>query len=104
MKPIMTNKFPEIVKAYRSSQGLSLRDFAVELSAGLPNDGVTYQSIHNWEIGEHGPKHQIMVILALHSSGWRRDFGFDCLAALQPEDYQPIGPIGRRILGDGDWD
>lgn len=92
------NKLSEVVRAYRDEQGLSLRDFAAQLSAELPQDGISYQSVRNWETGEHAPNYHLLVTLMMHSGGWQRDFAFDCLAAINPEYYKPAGRIGRVIL------
>jgi transcriptional regulator with XRE-family HTH domain len=95
----MNNGLTKIVRSYRNEQGLSLREFAKELSEGISQDRVSHQSVHNWESGAHAPSYQMLVALALHGYGWRRDFAFDCLAAMKPDTYEPIGPIGRKILG-----
>ena len=92
------NKLSEVVRTYRKEQGLSLRDFAAQLSTDIFRDSISYQSIHNWETGTHVPNFQMLIGLAMHSNGWQRDFAFDCLAAINPEYYKPASRIGREIL------
>ena len=81
--------FPSIVKEYRQKQQLSLRDFAAALSDGQAGDGISYQSIRNWETGVYTPSIDLFMALAMKTGDWRRDFAFDCLAALRPDIYAP---------------
>lgn len=77
-------EFSSIVQAYRSSQGLSLRDFADQLG------GISYQSVKNWEDGASNANYYYLLSLALTRNGWVRDFAFNSLAALRPDLYEPV--------------
>lgn len=91
------SKFSRIVQSYRRERKLSLRAFADAISEKLP-DRVSYQTIANWEAGEIVPAYSTFLPVLIHYGDWRRDFAADCLAALQPGYYEPMGPIGRAIL------
>ena len=82
----------QIVSTYRRKRNLPLRDFAAAI-------GVSHQSVANWEAGAHTPHPGVLLPLALRCGDWRREFAFDCLAAIQPEVYAPAGEIGVAILG-----
>lgn len=96
----MTNAISIVVSEYRKQRELSLRAFADEISNGLPQDGVTYQSVSNWENGVHSPSFQLLVLMAMRFTDWRHDFAADCLAVINPEYYEPATIIGRRALED----
>jgi transcriptional regulator with XRE-family HTH domain len=88
-----------IVRVYRKQKGLSLRDFAQELSEGLKNEEqVTYETIRNWERGEYKPNFSLLMTLAMTVRDWRGDFAFDILAAMKPDIYEPMTSIGRDAI------
>ena len=101
------NPIQEIVKAYRIAQGngkpLPLREFAEQLSAPLQaiKRSFTYGSIQHWEAGRHAPDddkiHLLILIAPEHT--WQCQFASDVRAAKYPTVYQPVGEIGKRILG-----
>lgn len=95
----MIKPIQKIVSEYRKQRGLSLRDFAAELSEGLkPQDHVTYETIRNWENGTYQPNFQLLTTLALTVRDWRGDFAFDILAAMKPDIYEPMTSIGREAM------
>ncbi|HEY4718811.1 MAG TPA: hypothetical protein VIH14_07335 [Anaerolineales bacterium] len=96
----------QIVREYRILTGTSqrestLRAFAGSLSEALQPLGrqISYQSIKNWEDGRYLPDAFCMLRLAQAASvDWRGDFAGDILAALFPENYQPLTEIGKRAV------
>lgn len=88
----MVSEFSSIVKKYREEQRLPLRDFAKTIS-------VSHQTVLNWENGTNVPEYYRFLPIAMKFNDWRGDFAFDCMAALCPEHYPPVGPIGEKILG-----
>ncbi len=95
----------DVVFAYRRVQGergqpLPLREFAAALNEvlGLLGGSLSYQTVKNWEDRVNLPRLHYMVQLAIMAQDWRRDFGEDMLAALQPSIYRPASEIGRRAL------
>ena len=95
----MINPIQQIVSTYRKQRGLSLRDFARELSEGLKEeDSVTYETIRNWERGEYRPNFGLLMTLVMTARDWRMNFAFDVLAAMRPEIYEPMTKIGRDAL------
>jgi transcriptional regulator with XRE-family HTH domain len=95
----MTKPIQKIVSEYRKQRGLSLHDFAQELSEDLkPQEHVTYETIRNWENGIYQPNFQLLMTLALTVRDWRGDFAFDCLAAMKPDIYEPMTSIGKEAI------
>ncbi len=90
--------FSQIVRAYRTQQGLSLRTFAHILSNSTNGNSISHETIRNWESGTHIPVYYTLLPMALLFGDWRRDFAFDALAALQPQLYTPMGEIGKILL------
>ncbi|MGD8456080.1 MAG: hypothetical protein PVF83_06830 [Anaerolineales bacterium] len=96
----------DIVYAYRQILGenghpLSLRDFAVALNQILADlgEGVSYQTIKNWEDRAHLPHLYYMIYISINApNDWRRDFAVDILSALRPNLYQPVSDIGHWAL------
>jgi hypothetical protein len=96
----------QIVREYRilvgnSARQATLRSFAGALSEAMEPLGrqVSYQSIKNWEDGRYLPDAFSMLRLAESASfDWRGDFAGDILAALFPENYEPLTEIGRRAV------
>ncbi|MBX3002360.1 MAG: hypothetical protein KF828_00300 [Anaerolineales bacterium] len=99
-----------IVQQYRILAGTSykpatLREFAHELSEALHSIGrsVSYQSIKNWQDRVYLPDTLLMMRLAqVAKHDWRGEFAADILAALYPQEYQPLTEIGRRALLSSD--
>jgi transcriptional regulator with XRE-family HTH domain len=96
-------KVQQIVSEYRKAQGLSLREFAEQLSAATTQFGplgfrVTHTSVDNWEKGAFVPDFRELARLAIFVRDWRGEFATDVLAAMIPSQYQPVGEIGKRIL------
>ena len=87
-----------VVSEYRKEWDLSLRAFAKVLSNGLPQDGISHQTIANWENGAHNPSFHLLVVMTVYCEDWRRNFAYDCLAATCPELYVPSTHIGRTAL------
>lgn len=87
-----------IIREYRESRSLSLREFSKELVAGLPDETLSHQAVTYWENGAQSPSFSLLVVLALKTTDWRREFAVDCMAALKPATFQPAGEIGKRIL------
>lgn len=96
----------DIVYAYRLILGkrghpISLRSFAIALNAILISlgEGISHQTVKNWEDRAHLPRTHYMIFIALQSpNDWRRDFAQDILSALRPRLYQPATEIGARAL------
>lgn len=89
--------FRRIVTAYRQTRELTLRDFAAALSEH-PSASFSYQTIKNWEDDATQPNVLELVALTVLYHDWRMEFAGDCLAALRPRIFKPIGEIGRRLL------
>jgi hypothetical protein len=87
-----------IIQEYRKDRRLSLRGFSNALVENVPNESISHQAVHYWEIGNQAPSFSLLLTLAFQTSDWRRNFALDCLAALRPESFQPAGEIGKRIL------
>ena len=94
----MNNALPTIVSEYRTQQNLSLRAFAESITNGLPQDGISHQTVANWENGVHGPSFVLLMLMTKHFDDWHRDFALDCMAAIYPEYYDPATQIGRAAL------
>jgi len=89
----------EIVKAYRLDQKMTLRDFAAALS--IDGQTISYEAIRKWENGRFKPNYYFLVALSMKTTDWRRDFAFDCLSAIEPDNFVPVSDIGRSaIRGD----
>ncbi|HEX9595899.1 MAG TPA: hypothetical protein VF982_03385 [Anaerolineales bacterium] len=96
----------QIVREYRILAGTSereatLRAFADSLSEALGTTGrrISYQSIKNWGDGRYLPDPFAMLRLSQAARfDWRGDFAGDLLAALFPENYEPLTEIGRRAV------
>jgi len=96
----------DIVYAYRQILGenghpLSLREFAIALNKILVElgEGVSYQTIKNWEDRAHLPHPYYMIYITLQApNDWRRDFAQDILSALRPKLYEPATDIGQWAL------
>lgn len=96
----------DIVYAYRQILGkrgypLSLRHFALALNEILisQGEGVSHQTVKNWEDRAHLPRTHYMIYIALQSpQDWRRDFAQDILAALRPKFYKPATEVGVWAL------
>lgn len=99
-----------IVQQYRLLAGdqkklATLREFANALSEALQPMGrrVSYQSIKNWQDRMYLPDTLMMMRLAQAARhDWRGEFAADILAAMHPQDYEPLTEIGRRALGSSD--
>jgi hypothetical protein len=93
----------DIVYAYRQVLGaggvqLSLREFARAINEVMAvfGDGISHQTVKNWEDRVHLPRTYFMIQLGLEApNDWRRDFAQDILSALRPNLYQPATEIGR---------
>ncbi|UYN90196.1 MAG: hypothetical protein KIT08_02910 [Anaerolineales bacterium] len=99
-----------IVQQYRMLAGsqrkpATLREFANALSEALLPIGrrISYQSIKNWQDRMYLPDTLMMMRLAQASKhDWRGEFAADILAAMHPQDYEPLTEIGRWALGRSD--
>lgn len=91
------DNFREIVTEYRKVRELSLRDFADSLSEH-ETASFSYQTIKNWEDGATTPSRLELIGLAAIYADWRKEFAIDCLAALRPRIFKPVGEIGRRLV------
>lgn len=96
----------DIVYAYRQILGergypISLREFATALNKILAElgEGISHQTVKNWEDRAHLPHPHYMIFIALKApNDWRRDFAQDILSALRPHLYQPATDIGEWAL------
>jgi len=79
---------------YKYRAGMSYRTFSAKLSEIVP---VSYQAVANWETGESVPLTEMLLILYIRATDWRKQFASDCLAA-RISDWIPEGPIGQDIL------
>lgn len=87
---------PSIIREYRSKLDLTLEQLGAALVESLPEFTLTKQAVHNWESGKQSPGFQLLLLVTIKYSDWRRDFGFDCLAAMYPDYYQPATDAGRN--------
>jgi len=89
----MANTIPEIVKKYRETQRKTLREFA-EAITECCGEGVTYQSVHNWENGVTNPNKWLLCRMILKCSGdWRYEFASDCLSVLDPKVFAELSEV-----------
>ncbi len=99
-----------IVQQYRLLAGnqrkpATLREFANALSEAMLPIGrrISYQSIKNWQDRLYLPDTLMMMRLAQAARhDWRGEFAADILAAMHPQDYEPLTEIGRRALRSSD--
>jgi len=95
------NKTAKIVKLYRESREMSLREFADTLSVDN-RLSISHQLVHTWETGETIPTYATLVTLSIIHGGWQCDFARDCLSAIAPNEYEPVTDIGKSVLFGGD--
>lgn len=97
----MVSRISQIVRAYRAEQGLTLRGMANALKDQLRETrfaNLSAQAIGLWEKGTN-PFPVFLLRVSRTYDDWRREFALDCLAAMEPDLYEPVGAIGREILG-----
>lgn len=75
----------QIVKAYRTSQRLSLRKFADEINQRLVNTDVTYGTVNRWEDGDYEPDMRLLFECVATYRDWRAEFAVDCMKAMWPD-------------------
>ena len=77
----------EIVRAYRTAQKLSLRDFAQQINQNLINTVVSYGTVHRWEDTEKPYEPDMWLLfecLAMYQD-WRSEWAAACLKAMWPD-------------------
>lgn len=97
----MGSRISQIVRAYRAEQALTLREMANALKDQLRETrfaNLSAQAVGLWEKGTN-PFPVFLLRVSRTYADWRRDFALDCLAAMEPDLYEPTGAIGREILG-----
>ena len=73
----------QVVKDWRTSQGMTIRKFSEELSAHLPQDrGVSVPAVQAWENQKYELPFYVLIYLRDHAAGWVADFARDALAAI----------------------
>lgn len=85
-----------VVKEYRRQQRMSAEEFGRALAENIPGQTFSRQVIQYWESGKQTPGFPFLMSAAIKYGDWRRDFAFDCLAAIYPDYYQPATNIGRE--------
>lgn len=78
---------PDVVIAYRTAQGLSLRAFAAALNEKLINTDVSHESVRRWEQAQDHDEPDMRLLfecLATYED-WREEFARDCLWAMFPD-------------------
>ncbi len=80
----------EICRAYRTSQRLSLRDFAQAINEDLINTGVSFGTINRWEDEQkpYEPDMRLLFECIATYRDWRAAFAIDCLKAMWPDLVQ----------------
>lgn len=94
------SNFAQIVRTYRADQGLTLEQMADELReqmAGTMFANLSRQAIGLWERGTL-PNTIFLIRASRVYDDWRREFALDCLAAMEPDLFEPAGEIGREVL------
>jgi len=99
-----------VVQEYRAlasgtRKPATLREFAQALNEVLRPIGrsISYQSIKNWQDRLYLPDTLLMMRLAsVARFDWRGEFAADILAAMHPEEYEPMTEIGRKALSSSD--
>lgn len=90
-------KIGAIVRTYRQELGSALgksikqEEFGELLIEGLMNDGISRQSIHNWESGKRDPDMDFLLSLYTYHFGkdtWQLRFAIECLKAMHPETFK----------------
>lgn len=97
----MPSTISQIVRAYRAEQALTLREMANVLRDQLRETrfaNLSAQAIGLWEKGTN-PSPIFLLRVSRTYDDWRRDLATDCLAAMEPDLYEPTGAIGQEILG-----
>jgi len=74
----------EVTKAYRTTQGLSLRDFAEEINKDLINTNVTYATVNRWEqdANYYEPDMRLLFECIATYRDWRAEWARDCLKSM----------------------
>lgn len=76
-----------VTRNYRKLNSLSQEEFGAALAEQLPEYSFTKQAVSQWEKGKNKPDFEFLVLSAMRYSDWRRDWAFECLAALRPEVF-----------------
>lgn len=95
----MSTLLQSVVKEYRKSRGLTLEQFGQALAENVKDQTFSKQVVKMWESGAVKPGFPFLMQAAIVYGDWRRDFAFDCLAAIYPEYYQPATTTGRENGG-----
>ncbi|HNB52072.1 MAG TPA: hypothetical protein PK530_09025 [Anaerolineales bacterium] len=96
------SKIALIVRTYRASNALTLEKMASALRENLVGtqfENLSRQAIGLWEKGTQ-PMPIFLLRVSRSYTDWRRNFALDCLAAIEPETFTPVGDIGREILSE----
>ncbi len=77
----------DVVTAYRTAQGFSLRQFADSLNERLVNTDISYATVSRWENCEARcePEMQFLFECIATYIDWRAEFAADCLKAMWPD-------------------
>ena len=81
-KPVQT-----IVRQYMKEIGLTQDKFAEAINEKLINTSVSRVSVSNWLNGKYEPETDLLLILLVVYSDWRKQFAVDCLMAKLPEVF-----------------
>lgn len=81
------NETFEVVKAYRTAQGLSLRGFADALNEKLINTGVSHTHVGRMEQTKdyYQPDMQLLFECIATYRDWRAQWAADCLKSMFPD-------------------
>ena len=76
----------QVVRDWRTSQGMSIRKFSEELSSSLPQGrGVSVPAVQSWESQKYELPFYVLIYLRDNATGWVRDFAIDALAAIDAD-------------------
>jgi len=80
----------EVVKAYRKTQKLSLREFASEINKQLMNTSVTYATVSRWEDKDHPNEPDLRLLFECLATyrDWKAVWAKDCLQSMFPDLFQ----------------
>lgn len=80
-------KLSDVVSAYRTAQGLTIRGFAAALNERLVNTDISHATVSNWENSEpsYEPDMRFLFECIATYGDWRAQFAADCLKAMWPD-------------------
>ena len=77
-----------VVRQYLEASGATQGKFAEALNESLLNTNVSRVSVSYWLNGKYEPETDLLLILLVVYSDWRKNFAIDCLMAKLPEVFE----------------